>query len=637
MSNSYFKEELSYLQDIRNSFLQDNPDVAPFLAAGNNDPDVERLFEGFAFLTARIRANLDDQFPEFVQGLFNFWWPHYLRAIPSISVIEFTPKYSAFSGIKCIDKGVTIKSEPVNGTHCSFSTCYDMHMYPLTINDVSHRNTTQGTIIQLEINLWPTASFTHQDNTHQDNTRQDNTHQDNTGLDNKHLQFYIDGPHEDAASIVEYLSRYLQDIEVSFKKEGSVVTQLSLDSDCVAMQVDKSDYEVLPHAENILPGYIALQEYFSFPEKCHFFDIKHFLQIAKTAEAQQAEQIVLHFHLSQTLPQHIALTNRSFKINCVPAINLFSGSARPIILDKDKKEYPLYADSPSGEALSLYSVDQVLGLKKGDSQPRVYHRFESFEQVKEKQKQKQKQKQEGQACYQIKILPDICKAQPRSSIKESAYHRGVSQQTSVKHYICPMNPDEAFFDTDDDRETLSIDITCTNHDLPNRLSLGHIQLASHSSPDYAEFKNITIPTRYAEPPLEKNLLWRLISNMSMNFHSILNKETLVNLLKTYDFPGFYDEAKRRKRDRLLESMTIDYTRPTQRLYRELVVQGIETQLSFAVGDFITRGELFIFTGVLNQFLAGFVPLNSFHELKIHNRDHGDTFEWTMKAGMKPLM
>ena len=40
------------------------PKLSSFLAEESADPDVERLLEGFAFLTARLRQKVEDEFPE---------------------------------------------------------------------------------------------------------------------------------------------------------------------------------------------------------------------------------------------------------------------------------------------------------------------------------------------------------------------------------------------------------------------------------------------------------------------------------------------------------------------------------------------------------------------------------------------
>ncbi len=48
-------------------------------------------FEGFAFSVGRLREKIDDDLPELTEGLVSMLWPHYLRTIPSLSIVALTP------------------------------------------------------------------------------------------------------------------------------------------------------------------------------------------------------------------------------------------------------------------------------------------------------------------------------------------------------------------------------------------------------------------------------------------------------------------------------------------------------------------------------------------------------------------
>jgi type VI secretion system protein ImpG len=52
------------------------------------DPHVERLLEAFAFLAARVHLKIDDEFPEITEALLSVVYPHYIRPIPSMSIVE---------------------------------------------------------------------------------------------------------------------------------------------------------------------------------------------------------------------------------------------------------------------------------------------------------------------------------------------------------------------------------------------------------------------------------------------------------------------------------------------------------------------------------------------------------------------
>src|SRR5688500_10957780 len=55
------------------------------------DPYVERLLEGFAFLTARVQLKIDAEFPRFTQHLLELVYPHYLAPVPSMAVVQMQP------------------------------------------------------------------------------------------------------------------------------------------------------------------------------------------------------------------------------------------------------------------------------------------------------------------------------------------------------------------------------------------------------------------------------------------------------------------------------------------------------------------------------------------------------------------
>lgn len=120
--NKYYQDELSYLRELGVEFSRQNPGLSKFLSEEGNDPDVERLFEGVAFLTGRLRQKLDDQLPEVTHSLTSLLWPHYLRPLPAMSILEYKPIASALTEGKTIKRGELVRSVEVEGTPCQFKT-----------------------------------------------------------------------------------------------------------------------------------------------------------------------------------------------------------------------------------------------------------------------------------------------------------------------------------------------------------------------------------------------------------------------------------------------------------------------------------------------------------------------------------
>src|SRR3954469_12645724 len=89
---TYYNGELAFLRELGAEFAARYPKVAARLlleADKCEDPHVERILEGVAFLTARIRRKIDDEFPEITDALLGILYPHFQRPLPSMSIVQF--------------------------------------------------------------------------------------------------------------------------------------------------------------------------------------------------------------------------------------------------------------------------------------------------------------------------------------------------------------------------------------------------------------------------------------------------------------------------------------------------------------------------------------------------------------------
>src|SRR6516225_423798 len=88
----YYNRELSFMRRQGAQFAEAHPKIAGRMRLGpdsSEDPHVERLIEAFAFLTARVRHKLEDDFPELTEALLGVLYPHYLAPLPSMSIVQF--------------------------------------------------------------------------------------------------------------------------------------------------------------------------------------------------------------------------------------------------------------------------------------------------------------------------------------------------------------------------------------------------------------------------------------------------------------------------------------------------------------------------------------------------------------------
>src|SRR5438874_9910311 len=127
-----YNAELRHLRETAAEFGRDFPKIAGRLSLdleakeACQDPYVERLLEGFAFLSARVHLKLDAEFPRFTQGLLETIFPDYLCPVPSMAIVKFEPdpQAGALAAGSLLKRGSLLRSQLCKGepTACTFST-----------------------------------------------------------------------------------------------------------------------------------------------------------------------------------------------------------------------------------------------------------------------------------------------------------------------------------------------------------------------------------------------------------------------------------------------------------------------------------------------------------------------------------
>src|SRR5262245_20215600 len=134
----YFLEELSYLREMGQQFARSYPKVASRLDLQPGecpDPHVERLIESFAFLTARIQNDLDNDFPEIAAELLDVLYPHYLAPVPSMAVarFDFDPERGKLTSGLEIPRHTPLFAHAEQGAICRLRTCYPVTLWPVEV------------------------------------------------------------------------------------------------------------------------------------------------------------------------------------------------------------------------------------------------------------------------------------------------------------------------------------------------------------------------------------------------------------------------------------------------------------------------------------------------------------------------
>ena len=574
MLNRYYEDELGKLRTLASEFSRANPTLAPMLAGASTDPDVERVLEGVAFLAGMARQKLDDEFPEFVQEIANLLFPHYLRPVPSTTMVAFAPRGAQMETVS-IAAGTELCSVPVDGTACSFRTTQAIEAYPVALQDV-HLSGEVGVPPQLTLDFVTLGV-------------------DVSQLALSKLRLFLSGGYSEAARLLLLLCKYVQAVRLECAGR-----EIDLGPRC--LRPSGFDTALLDYPRNAFPGYRVLQEFFVQPEKFLFVDIEG-LEVLRGMGKVNCFRI--RCQMAQ-LPSWVTeIKADAFMLNVTPVINIFSRAAEPISHEHRVSEYRVVPEAQDRDHYRVFSVDQVIGYQQGVAEQRPYR---SFGQIGE----------DGL----------LAKRTFRTAIRPSAIVAGTDTYLSLTY-----PPEDQLLS-----ETLSIALTCTNHNLPVGLKIGDICQPTASTPDRMAFRNIRPLTAPLDPPLGEALLWRLISHVSLNFLSLAEVGNLRALLGIYLFAESNEEKQDAANRRRIDGIqSVEVTRDTRLVGRGSLMRGQRIVLGCRPDHYAGPGDLFLFGSVVERFLADYAPINSYTRVEVIDLLSGESFQWPPRLGNKALL
>src|SRR6218665_1680192 len=580
MFSKYYLSELTYLREMGRAFGLANPTVAGLLVERGGDPDVERLLEGFAFLTARVRERVEDDIPEMVHVLTDLLLPHYLRPLPASTIVEFTPQLRALRGRAHVPAGAEIAAQPIDGTSCVFRTTSGVDLLPLTLEDASlDKSASTAPVLRL--------SFQAQEQGRAEVFKPGG------------LRLFIHSELATSALILLWLLRYCRGVEVRMGSGHSVW----LPPQAIRPIGFERDFRLLPWPR-ASEGYRQLQEYFTLPEKFLFFELHQLESAASVAE----DRFEIAFHLQRPPPLEARIGRDMFRLNCTPAINLFSASAHPLRHHTLDGEHLLRASDMEPRHSEVYSVDQVTGLQPGRNDRRHYRPFFDFAHGA------------GEGAE-----PAFYRLRRTASPIDDGIDTYLSLETARD--VVPSISEE----------TLSVDLTCTNRSLPARLQVGDVCLPTFTSPTQARFKNITPVSRPARAPLGTELHWRLLSHLAINQHSLADADVLRRLLELYNFHALTDDLTGRANRLRINAMRKVEVRACTRFLQGAPVRGNRTLLELDGTSFMGIGDSFLFGCLLDELFASNVTLNAFNELALRIQPSQMEYSWLPRNGTQMLL
>jgi len=567
----YYREELAKLKTLAAEFAAAQPALAPMLGGPCADPDVERLLEGVAYQTGLLRAKLDQDFPELVQELARLVCPQHLRPVPSATIVAFAPT-DGLAGSRLIPAGTQLASLPVEGTPCLFRTCSEVELLPLELDDASFGQAAGGApAVTLSLNLLaPLAD-----------------------RPPRPLRLFLAGDYPVAADLYLLLRRQLRRI-VLIPADG--VGEVTLAPEALRFGGISAEEPLIPFPRGTLPGDRLWLEYFLMPQRFLFFDLSGW---ERGSGQGGGGRFAVRFELAPgTFPPRVR--RESFRLFAAPAVNLFPLDARPLLLDHRRERYLLRPDALPPDHAQIFSVDRVTGTVPGTDRHRSY------------------------------LPAPHCRP---ASLTEPLYSTIVGRSPAGSGFDVYLSVGYPAGEGLPEPETLSVELTCSNGGLAERLRIGDLCRFAGGSPGPVTVGNVTALTPQLPPLLSAELLGRLLSRLVLNRRPLAGAEGLRDSL-SLQLPGPAAAAGNRRR---LDGIAELVCRERERLIRGVPMRGREFRVLVKGDHFAGGGDLFLFGCLLDRFLAERAPFNTFTSLTLEEARRGETFTWQPRLTQQTLL
>lgn len=577
MFSRYYQSELTYLRELGREFAASNPALAGLFADRGGDPDVERLLEGFAFLAARIRERLDDAVPEVVEQLSQLALPQYLRTIPATSIVEFSPNIRALKGVHRVARGAELGTRAIAGCSCIFRTSRDLELLPVQITGVALEPTIESAP-RVRIQFQTTevgASVVRQ-----------------VGK----LRLFLNAALPQASTLFLWMTRHLTGVEV----ETPGAATRKFDARAVRPASLSKGSGVFPWPAHAPDDLRLVLEYYTQPPLLLFVD----LVIEGLDVLGETFDVVFQFDRPPRLPER--LERETFRLHCVPVVNLFDATAEPVRRETGANEYLVRAAGLGPVHADVFEIRRATGARP-KSPPFDYSPYFDFSHMS------------------------------RSDSDQHYFwtRRAISPiDGGLDTYVAFGTPRDLPPESSD--EVVSLELTCTNRALPAELRTGDINQSTSRSPTVAPFKNIIPISRPVRPPIGTEMHWRFIAHIAVNQRSLSDPSALRAILGLYNLHESVDVQLGRANRLRVDAIRTVRMEPAKRLIDHIPTRGVRTTLELDETAFASLGDLYVFGCTLDEFFASQAPINTFHELSVLAHPSGRSLSWTPRSGIEPV-
>jgi type VI secretion system protein ImpG len=548
-------------------------------------------------------------------------YPHYLAPIPSIAVVQLQPdlKESSLVTGHTVPRNTALRSltSKDDRTACEYRTAHDVSLWPLQIAEAKYFDTpaalaaagvsipagkTVRAGLRIKFNL-PAGAVVNM-------------------LTLDELPIFIAGTDQLPKRLYEQLLGNAVGYLVRGKKGSTPVSEW-FDASRIKRKGFESDEALIPYTGRSFSGYRLLQEYFACPERFLFANFTGLRRVLARCEGTEFELVAL-FNTS-VASLHNAVDASNFKLFCTPAINLFPRRADRIHLEMGKVEYHIVADRTRPMDFEVHSVSHVEGF--GDSQE-PEQRFLPFYGSDE-----HTWHHRHAAFYTIRREPRLLSARQK-------IHGARSSYIGNEMFISLVDASDAPYSTR--LRQLGMHLLCTNRDLPLTMPVGksNTDFTLETGAPVEAIRCVAGPKKPRAPVSSGETAWRLLSHLQLNYVSLMEDGPESGAAALREMLTLYADEFDSTALRQIEGVKAV---KSQAIVRRIPVpgpitygRGLEITLTCEDSAFEGTGA-FLLGGVMQEFFARYVSINSFTETVLRTLERNEVARWPARLGKRQIL
>ncbi|UNM05897.1 MAG: type VI secretion system baseplate subunit TssF [Holosporaceae bacterium] len=591
----YYQREISFLRHMGKAFSQKYPKIARrlnFLESHQSDPHLERLIESFAFLTAHLQKDIDNQLPRFSSALLSILYPHLVRPIPPLSIAQFkAPKSKPMTESYKVPRHTSLYAAPKSSDVCNFRTGYDTEIWPIEVKDVA--------LIKSE-----SVDFYLSPHAHMMEITLKAIKTPFSKLDINRLRFYINGTTVEQNTLYRLL--FEEKLEIAVQTDPKKAPKIIKKESIQPVGFDEGD-SLIPCPDNAHPAYGLLQEYFSFSRKFMFFDL-----INLDLKAADTEVKIFIPMINSKSAQSITFSAARLALGCTPIVNLFEKTTEPLRFDHQKIDYRLVPDYRREMTTEIHSVEKVYMSAVNETETREIQPYFSY-------------------SHQTTHDQETVFWSARRTQTTNPNIPGTDLWLNFVNWN--LKPDLP------SAEVVYAKTLCTNRQLAS-LMTDQTRLTSNDPIPADDILCLHQPTPQIYPSEDGQTQWQLISSLAVNYTSCSSgPESLAALKEILRlFNPTLEKTKSLEVDRLVQMEAEPVVRRLGKDIWRGFTKGTKITLTFDEDDALGSTGIFLFSHVLSHFFGLYTQINSFIELTVKNKGKERILKaWPPRTGTKRLI